>query len=288
VLSSKTKVSDDILAEWRKAVIENSYLTTASWYQSLGEEKKQGVISVRESDDILRKLSLKSYEGGYKIMILWMPELLNIAAANKLLKIIEEPPSGTLFLLVANDHEQLLATILSRTQLVKFARLSETEIAMGLRDHIQISTEAADNISRLADGNFFEALQLSRGSRSEEPHFMQFRDWMRVCFRKDVKGAVYWADEIAGVGRERQKRLLTYGMHVFRECMMGNYVGDEELRMVGDERGFALKFAPFVKSTNLIELTEVFNEAHYHIERNANARILFLDLSFKVFRLLSR
>ena len=288
ILSSKVSVSDHLVADWRKAVLEMPYMTTGWWYNFLGEEKKQGVIGVKESDDVVRKLSLKSYEGGYKIMVLWCPELLNTAAANKLLKIIEEPPAGTLFLLVAGDHEKILPTILSRTQMVKFSRLSREQITQGLQSQLSLPGEQAEALALLADGNYFEALQLAKHGNEEQVHFVQFRNWMRICFRKDVKGAVYWADEMASQGREKQKRLLAYALHLFRECVIGNYVGDEQVRLAGQERDFTLNFAPYVKSTNLLDLTEAFTDAHQHVERNANARILFLDLSFKVFRLLNR
>jgi DNA polymerase-3 subunit delta' len=288
ILSSRMAVSNDALTQWREAVLEEPYLNTSYWYQKLGEEKKQGVINVKESDEIVKKLALKSFEGGYKIMIIWMPELLNISASNKLLKILEEPPAKTLFLLVANDQEQLIQTILSRTQLVKMSRLSDEEVTSGLLDHMSVDGMQAPSIGRIADGNYLKAKTLVREGEADHDNFNLFRDWMRLCFRKDVKGAVNWVDELAGLGRERQKSLLNYGLHLFRECLVGNYSNEDLVRLDGEEMAFSGKFSNYIKSGNILPLYEEFNTAHYHVERNANPKILFLDLSFKVFKWINK
>lgn len=285
ILSAKTRTSDDILPEFRKAVQEHPYMGVSWWYNFLGEEKKQGVISVRDSDDVVKKLSLKAFEGGYKIMIIWMPEMLNIAAANKLLKIIEEPPERTLFILVAEHHEKLLATIISRTQQVRLPALKDEDVVQELRKR-QVDPNRAADIARISNGNLHKAIETASKGADDQETFMRFRDWMRLCFKKDVKGAVRWVDEIATLGREKQKTLLVYAMHIFRECMIGNYTHEDMVRLAGSELEFSKGFAQFIKGSNILQLTEAFNEACFHIERNANPRILFLDLSFKVFRLL--
>lgn len=288
ILSSRVAVSNDAITEWRKALKHHPYMNTNYWYQQMGEDKKQGVINVKESDDIVRKLTLKSFTGGYKVMIIWMPELLNISASNKLLKIIEEPPAKTVFLLVAQDHEKIIQTILSRTQLVKFGRATDEQITNGLLDRVHVPADRAATIARIADGNFHQAFVMASEGEANQDNFNLFRDWMRLCFRKDVKGAVNWADEIATKGRERQKALIGYSLHVFRECLVGNYGGQEVMRLDGEEMDFGVKFSDFVKSTNILPLFQEFNDAAYHVERNANPRILFLDLSFKIFKHINR
>lgn len=285
VQSSKVSVTNDVLPQWREALKEEPYMNTGWWYQKLGEDKKQGIINVKESDEIVKKLVLKSFEGGYKVMIIWMPELLNIAASNKLLKIIEEPPEKTLFILVAKDHEQIIQTILSRTQLVKFNRLKDDEVAAGLTN---APVAQGASIARIADGNFFRARMMVNEGEGNHDNFNHFRDWMRLCFKKDVKGAVYWAEEIASMGRERQKSLLNYGLHIFRECLIGNYTSEELVRLDGTELAFSGKFSNYVRSHNILPLYEEFNKAHYHVERNANPKILFLDLSFKIFKWINK
>jgi len=288
ILSSKVSVSDHLIEPWRKALLQQPYLTTNWWYSFLSEEKKQGVIGTKESEEIVRKLSLKSYEGGFKIVIIWMPELLNGSASNKLLKIIEEPPPKTLFILVANDHEKLLPTVLSRTQLIKFKRLPEEVISEALVQRKQVDVAQAASVSRLADGSYFEAVELLDRGKEGTEYFDSFSKWMRLCFQRDVKGAVHFSDEVAAMGREKQKRILRYGLHIFRESIVSNYVGDDALKMIGEEMEFTLRFAPYVKSDNMLELCAIFSDAHAHVERNANAKIVFLDVSFKVFRLLKR
>ncbi len=286
ILSPQNRSAGDAVALFRKAMLQQPYMSLESWYQTLGEEKKQGVISVRDSDEVVKKLRLKSFGGGYKVMIIWRPEMLNLAAGNKLLKIIEEPPSKTVFILVGEQPEHILATIRSRTQTVRFQALSEEVVAQALETTTQVGSEEARTIARCSEGNMHLALQRARQGNKEPEHFLRFREWMRICFKKDVKGAIRWVDEIAGMGREKQKLLLVYGMQIFRECMIGNYTGEAHMRISGSELDFSKGFARFIRSSNLIPLTEAFNDAAYHIERNANPRILFLDLSFKVFRLL--
>ncbi len=286
VLSSKVKVSDDVLPAWREAVLERPYMSANWWYEQLGEDKKQGVLGVAESAEIVRKLALKSFEGGYKVMIIWMAELMNTAAANKLLKIIEEPPEKTLFVLITENHEDILPTIISRTQLLKLNKIKEPTIATALQQAYGLEVTEANAFARLAEGSYFEAGKLVEEREEENQNFVQFRDWMRICFRRDVGEAIRWVDSMAGIGREKQKSFLRYGLHIFRQCIVGNY-GDEQLvRLNGTELEFSKKFAPFLNGNNMVALVEEFDTAHYHIERNANPKILFLDLSFKVFKLL--
>lgn len=276
------ETSDNFVIEFRKAVLENPYLNLLNWYDYLGNQDKQGIISVKESELINKKLSLKSFEGGYKTYVIWMPERLNNAAANKLLKIIEEPPEKTIIILIANDSEQILPTILSRTQLVKLARLSDEEIAEGLINEFETEHQLAGNLASMSEGNYFHARSLALEAGENNENFLLFRDWMRLCFKKDIQGVSKWVDDISKIGRARQKDFLKYALHLVRQCSLLNYGVEELVTLKGDERVFMQKFAPYINHLNLEDYISLFNEARNHIDRNANGRILFTDLSYRV------
>jgi DNA polymerase-3 subunit delta' len=280
------ETSDNFITEFRKAIIENPYINLLNWYDYLGNQDKQGIISVKESELINKKLSLKSFEGGYKTYIIWMPEKLHSSAANKLLKTIEEPPEKTLILLVANDSEQIIPTILSRTQLVKLARLNKEEIAEKLIEEFEKESQLAANLASMSEGNYFLARSLALKSGENNENFLLFRDWMRLCFKKDIKGVSTWVDDLSRIGRARQKDFLKYALHLIRQCSLANYDVEELVTLEGDERVFMQKFAPFINHLNLENYISLFNEARNHIDRNANGKILFTDLSYSVLILL--
>lgn len=280
------ETSDDFIKKFREAVIKNPFINLLNWYDYLGNQDKQGIISVKESVSIIKKLSLKSFEGGYKTYIIWMPEKLNTAAASKLLKTIEEPPEKTIILLVANDSEQILPTILSRTQLVKLAPLRDDEVSDGLIKEFEMEKQLAGNLAAMAEGNYFKARSLALHAGESNENFIVFRDWMRLCFKKDIKGVSSWVDSVSKIGRSKQKDFLKYALHLIRQCAMLNYGVDDLLTIKGEERVFMQKFAPFVNHENLEDYIALFNEARNHIDRNANARILFTDLSYRLLMIL--
>lgn len=280
------ETSDDYIKKFREAVIKNPFINLLNWYDYLGNQDKQGIISVKESVSIIKKLSLKSFEGGYKTYIIWMPEKLNTAAASKLLKTIEEPPEKTIILLVANDSEQILPTILSRTQLVKLAPLRDDEVSDGLIKEFEMEKQLAGNLAAMAEGNYFKARSLALHAGESNENFIVFRDWMRLCFKKDIKGVSSWVDSVSKIGRSKQKDFLKYALHLIRQCAMLNYGVDDLLTIKGEERVFMQKFAPFVNNENLEDYIALFNEARNHIDRNANARILFTDLSYRLLMIL--
>lgn len=285
----KDPVSAHYLSEWRELILENEgYISYAQLQDKLETENKQLLISKNESAEILKALSLKTYEAEYKTMIIWYPEKFNNASANKLLKIIEEPPAKTLFLLVAHDSEQIINTILSRTQLVKVGRLKKDELQKGLVQKFQVSDSVAENVTKLSDGNFIAAKKLIHHSESEEIYYNLFVTWMRSAFKADVPALIEWSEKIAltSFGREKQKQFLQYGLHLFRESLITNY-GDNSLnRLSENETKFLQNFAPYIHGANCIEIIELFNNATYHIERNANPKVLFLDVSLKLTKLL--
>jgi len=285
-------VSNLFLDEWRKFVTTNPYGNLFEWLQTLGIENKQGQIGVDEADEIVKSLKLKSYEGGYKVMIIWMAEKMNTATANKLLKLLEEPPKKTVFLLIAENEEQIITTIKSRCQILQFPLLSETDIIKGLVEREGTDPPIAQNIAQQADGNFNKALHLLHNDNADEQFEQWFITWIRAAFKAKGNAAVIqnlieWSETIAKTGRETQKRFLNYCLQFFRQAMLLNYGAEELVFLQPKSPNFKLEnFAPFVHSVNIIEITKELNDAMYHIERNGNAKIILLDLSIKLTRLL--
>jgi DNA polymerase III subunit delta' len=286
-LSKDVRVSTDKASEWRQTFLENPYITLFNWFESLDAENKQAVIGVEESGEILRKLSLTTYEAEYKIMIIWQAEKMNQAAANKLLKILEEPPDKTLFLLVCESEDQLLRTIVSRTQLIKIPRISDEDMMKALMEHNGLSAEAAEKTAHLSDGNYSEALLLLNENENAAQNLASFQKLMRASLKFDPKQVLAWIDEVSDAGRERQKNFLTYSLHIIRESVVLNY-GDAALVKLGaDEQDFVKKFAPFIHGANIARFIEELDKAYFHMERNANVKILFMDLAFKFNELLN-
>lgn len=286
-LSKDVKTSTDVAVEWREAFLDNPYITLFSWFEQLAAENKQAVIGAEESGEILRKLSLTTYEAEYKILIIWQAEKMNPSAANKLLKILEEPPDKTLFLLVCENEDQLLRTIVSRTQLIKINKIKDADLMYALVSLHGQTAEAAEKISHLADGNYAEALLLLSENENAGQNLASFQKLMRASLKFDPKAVISWIEEISAGGRERQKNFLNYALHIMRESAMMNYGDDILVKLSGDEQEFVKKFSPFVHGANIERFIEELNKAHFHMERNASAKILFMDLAFKFNELLS-
>ena len=285
-LSKDVRSSDEAAGEWREMLQEDPYFNRHKWYQKLGAENKQGVIGTEESQKIVKKISFKSFEGGYKILIMWLPELMNTSASNKLLKIIEEPPEKTLFVLVAESQENIIPTIISRTQIVKIPDLKEAEIATFLQEKYGVEKESSQVVAHLSERNISRAISLLNQQESASFNFDNFVEWMRLCYQRNIAKTIDWVDVIAASGRETQKNFLLFSLHMFRQSIVGHYAPHELVVLTKEQDGFLKKFAPFINHKNIIGLTEVVNEGHYHLERNANPKILFLDLSLKIFALL--
>lgn len=283
LVSKKVDTSDDVVEIWRELVLENPYFSVDDWYDKQLGNNKQGTIGTKEAESIVKKLSLKSFEGGYKILIMWLPELMNISASNKLLKIIEEPPAKTLFLLVSENSDKIISTILSRTQLVKILPPKEDEVARYLADRYEISFEEGQNYAHLAERNIAEAVHLLQNTASSNFNIDNFVNWMRLCYKRDVAATIDWVDQIAKSGREDQKSFLRYCLQMFRNAIVGHYTGGDTVTLTRDQENFLKKFAPFINHNNIVPLSEAIEEAHYHVERNANPKILFLDTSLKIF-----
>lgn len=291
VRSSKFKqpVSDNYIRQWRSLVTESPYFGFNDWLMKMGAENQQAGIFTHESQEIIRKLNLKTYESEYKIMIIWMPEKMNVVAANKLLKMIEEPPPKTLFLLVGEDSEMIINTILSRTQLVKVPRIDDQSMKTALKNRFEIAEDELNNAVNVANGNYIKALDAINRNEENKEHFMQFVQLMRMAYGRKIVSIVQWADEIGRFGREKQKRFLQYAMLQVRENYVQNKASqlkDKLVYLPKEEAAFADKFSAFINDSNITKLNEELNRAHYHIERNASGKIVFLDLSLKIVKLI--
>ena len=291
---TKNPTSKLYLNEWRKLLSEQPYGNLFDWYKLLGVENKQGNISVHEAADIYNTLSLKSYEGGYKVLIMWMAEKMNTQCANKLLKLIEEPPQKTVIILVVEDEEQLINTIYSRCQTINFQLLSEEDIVLGLIKEYQIDNQTARKIAHQANGNYNRACDLVYQDSEETQFESWFVLWVRSAFKaKGNKAAIHdlisWSEEISKTGRETQKQFLTFCMDYFRQAMLLNYQANSLVYIEPKVDDFKLeKFAPFVHEGNIMSITYELQDAIYHIERNGNSKIILTDLSIKLTRLLHK
>jgi DNA polymerase-3 subunit delta' len=288
----KHPVSNLFLADWRTFIEKQPYGSLFNWSQHIGVENKQGQIGVDEAQDIVKKLQLKSYEGGFKVMIIWMAEKMNIAASNKLLKLIEEPPSKTIFLLVTEDEEQIINTIKSRCQALNFPSLSDADIANTLTKNENVSENEAIKIAHQSEGNYNKALHILNNNSNDLVFEEWFITWIRAAFKAKGNAAVIqdligWSEVIAKSGRETQKQFLQYCLQFFRQALLLNYGTPDLVFLETKSANFQLsKFAPFIHSANILIIEKEVSEAQYHIERNGNAKIILLDLSIKLTRLL--
>jgi len=302
-ISGKDVVSDSYIKAWRSFLVEKPYGNPVEWASHFGAENKQLNISKEESRNIIRKLSLKSFEGAFKIVILWMPEYLHPSAANGILKILEEPPENTLFFLIAQDAEKLLPTILSRTQIVNIRAFNDDEVIgylaqqEGVVDPGDTRFQRYRQITTLADGNLNHALGLL-GEVEEDSHRL-FREWMRLCYTRNYTKLVAMTDTIQKIGKEAQKGLVQYGHSMMRETLMslaaekldpesGDLIATEKklIRVQGEELKFVSNFSKVMNFEKVERIANLLNQGHYHLERNANPKIVFLDISLKICHLI--
>lgn len=287
-------ISNFYLEEWRKLIDQQPYGNLFDWYKLLGVDNKQGQIGVDEALQIVKSLALKSYEGGYKVMIIWMAEKMNTASANKLLKLIEEPPEKTVFILIAEDEEQIINTIRSRCQVLHFPPLAEDAIAEALVKNYHIKNSVATKIAHQANGNYNKACDLIYQDSEDIQFEIWFILWVRSAFKaKGNKSAIHdlisWSEEIAKTGRETQKKFLGFCLSYFRQALLLNYKANDLVYLEPKSESFKLeKFAPFVHDSNILEISNELQNAIYHIERNGNSKIILTDLSIKLTRLLHK
>jgi len=280
---AKDAVSSKFMAEWRTFVLDNPYQGLNGWMQHIGAENKQGNISKDEAVQVLKLVSLKAFEARFKIVIIWLPELMHPAAANAVLKLLEEPPPATIFLLVSHAPEQLLPTIISRVQSVVVRPFSEDDITAYLRDEYQIPEVKARQVAQLAEGSLGAAIA-SREANADHDYFEFFRDWMRLCFSYGSKAAdiLKKSEEFQKLGRENQKELLSYSLGLVRKVLLFGIDPKFVPHLAIGEQQFVTGFAKFVTLRNADLLTKELTDAHYHIERNANAKMVFVDSSLRL------
>lgn len=286
--SGRDVVCDDYIKEWREFVTQNPYFTLNHWVKDMGAENAQAIIYAKESDEMVRKLSLKSSEGGYKVMIIWLPEKMNIVCANKLLKMLEEPPLKTLFLLVSESPDLILQTILSRAQRINVRKIEQSHIAQALKDKYALPEQDALNISHLSNGDFIRALEAIHFNEDTKIFFDLFVNLMRLSYMRKLKEMKAWSEQVAAMGRERQKNFLEYAQRMIRENFIYNLHQKDLTYLNLDEQNFASRFAPFVNERNAFEIMENLALAQQHIEQNVNAKMVFFDFSLKMIVLLKQ
>jgi DNA polymerase-3 subunit delta' len=283
-------ISTDFIKEWREFINTNPYGNIYDWLQFIGAENKQGNITAHECNDIIRKLNLKSFESEYKILIMWMPEFLG-REGNKLLKLIEEPPANTLFILVAENEDLILPTILSRTQLVKIPMLTNLEVEASLELNAGVAMEKAQQIAAVAEGNYREALQLLQ--HADDDWELMLREWLNAVIRTGPVAQVKWIDDTAKLGREKQKQFLRYFIHLLETAIRVRVIEpqNEKPKTRNDSNRNELDFALRLnKLCNLGQQEAIINEldkASYYIERNANAKMLFHALSIRLYHIIN-
>jgi DNA polymerase III subunit delta' len=286
-LSKDVRKSDDVLAEFREAFLAFPYMGLNDWFNTLDAENKQPVIGKDEANDIIRKLNYTSYEGRGKIMIIWMPEKMNSEASNKLLKILEEPPDETFFFLVSSAIDQLLPTIHSRVQMIQVHSASAPEVAKVLARSFGLQPQQAEQVASVAQGNARQAFLLADDNVAPNIYLELYRNFLRSSLRFDPFKITAWIEEIQGLGREKQKQFLAYSLQMFHNSLLFKHV-PQQVTASAEEKDFLQKFHPYITHNNQEALAEEFGRAAYHLERNANARIVFMDLALRTNELLNK
>ena len=284
----KEPVSDNFLEEWRQMVGQNPYFSSAQWFDRIGVENAQGMIYAHQSEEIIRKLNLKSYEAEYKVMIIWLPEKMHVACANKLLKMIEEPPVKTLFILITENEEDIISTIRSRCQLIIIPPIDASTLEKAIGALPEAEGVDIRNIVHLAKGSYSKALDLLQPDEQTLFNLERFKELMRSAYGRKFTDLFKWVDQLAGIGREKQKSLLNYCLIILRENFIYNLKNRNLTFMNEEEADFSKRFSPFINERNITELSEVFETAFNHIGMNGNPRIIFTDVAFKITKLIRK
>ena len=284
----KEPVSDNFLEEWRAMIAQSPYFNIDQWFDQIGVENAQGLIYSHQSEEIIRKLNLKSYESEYKVMIIWLPEKMHVACANKLLKMIEEPPVKTLFILITENEEDIISTIRSRCQLITIPPIDPDSLTRAIENLQEAEGHDIRNIVHLAKGNYGKAVELLQPDEQTLFNLERFKELMRFSYGRKYTDLFKWVDQVAGIGREKQKSLLNYSLNSLRENFIYNLKNRELTFMSSPEEEFSKRFSPFINERNILELTEVFETAFAHIGMNGNPRIIFTDVAFKIVKLIRK
>jgi DNA polymerase-3 subunit delta' len=279
-INGKDVISSSYMSEWRNFLAKNPYGSLSQWMLQFGGEDKQVNISKEESRHIVRNLALKAFEGNYKIMLIWLPEYMHLSAANGILKVLEEPPAKTVFLLVSSDVEKLLTTILSRIQIFKIRAFRDEEISHYLVEQHALSPEKATQAARLAAGSLNAAI--SHLHEVKDDQHSRFSDWMRMCYERNFTRLIQLSDEYHQLHKDAQRSLLIYALNILRETLVYPYTSRELVRLQGEELTFVERFSKVMQWEKVQLISERINEGLYHLERNASPKIMFLDMSLQV------
>lgn len=283
---NKDTTSDDYLQEWREILNSSPYFNLNMWLKEMGAENQQAQIFVKESDEIIRKLNLKSSQGGYKVMIIWLPEKMNVECSNKLLKLLEEPPTQTIFILISEEPDMLLPTIQSRVQRFNIHAINKEKIAETLCLNYGLQAKDAEDIAHRSQGSFLKALETIHLNEDNVFYFEEFVSLMRLAYQRKIREIKQWSDNIASIGRERQKNFLTYIQRMLRESFIYNFHNPDISYLSDEEQKFSNRFSPFINESNVINIMEELNTAEQHIGQNVNAKMVFFDLALKMIVLL--
>lgn len=284
--SDHSMESDDFAREWREMISQGPYFTFDQWLRQMDAANQQAIIFEGESDALTRKLSLKSSQGGYKVSVIWLPEKMNAACANKLLKLIEEPPQQTVFIMVSEEPALILETIRSRTQRIDVRRIDTADIEQALIDRRGLDNDTAHRVARAAMGSWTKAIDSLTEDSEDREFFELFVTLMRLAYQRDVKGLKAWSDGIYTLGREKQKRMLDYFARMVRENFIYNFHNPDLNYMNAEEENFARKFSKFINEANVIYISEQIEKARKGIGQNANAKVLFYDFALRMIVLL--
>lgn len=284
----KNPVSDDFIKEWREMVLKNHYFNLGQWLTFIDAGNAQGLIYERESDSIYRKLNLKSFEAEFKVMIIWLPEKMHLSCSNKLLKLIEEPPSKTLFLLVSESEESIISTIRSRAQLIKVPYIDNASMKNALLKMDGIDPASVDDAVHLSNGSFIRAMEFLNPGEDEIFFFNKFQEMMRLAYSRHVLQLVEWAEEMAQIGRDKQKAYFSFALRMVREYFVMNLKRNDLVYLKKEEKEWGMRFAPFINERNIIPLARELEQGIQHISMNGNPRIIFLDTALRMVRLIKR
>lgn len=283
-----SKTSDPVFKEWSNAVSKNPYLNLNDWIYTSDEKGRKPIISRHQSQEIVKKLSLKSFEGSYKVSIIWMADEMNQVCANKLLKIIEEPPQKTLFILIAENQDKIMPTILSRTQILNIKPIEDNSLTQFISKQGEFNKSLIESVVARSEGDLFKALKLLGSSKEHNQNRSDFIQLMRVCYKKEVLPMFDWAEKMAKYGREEQKSFILYSLYMIRQSLMKNFTEGKLLKASDEEIEFLNKFARFITGNNVLDFCKLMNDAHYSVDRNAHAKMLFTHITFEVMRYIHR
>ena len=291
--SAHNPTSLDFIQEWREILLsQGPYLQISDWMKKMGKTdadlNKQAIITAEETDRLSQELSMMSSQGGYKISVIWLPERMNLTSANKILKLLEEPPRQTLFLLVSENPELLLETIRSRVQRIDFKKIATEDMEKALTERRTLDPNTAHRIARIANGNWNLALEELDSGNENRQHLDMFIMLMRLAYMRNIHDLKKWCEVVATFGREKQKRMLDYFMHMLRESFMYNFRQPDLIYMTQEEENFAKNFARFINEANIIDIANLFEDTKRCISQNANPKIVFFDLALKIIVLLIR